>query len=227
MALPESAVEAGVVVGATILFVFARYFRNVSKNPDISFSFTKSGKTLLLGLVGGGIAFTLGNGTSGDALSMAVVMAVPIVDSLWNQFASRWDYLDQNETAQEFEETADELVDNYGDEAADKMDEQRGELTGDSVAKSEPPSAESQNWPPSVTTADEQVNEKVDAVKNTRHGYQKLRAVAALISSVNGLGTRKEIENALREYEDPHAVLDAFATVEARERGERQAEHDP
>lgn len=238
MALPEPAVEAGVVIGATILFVFARYFRNVSKNPDISFSVTKSGKTLLLGLVGGAIAFMLGNGTGGDALSMAIVMAVPIVDSLWNQFSSTWDHLDQNDDVQEFEETADEMVDEHGDEAAEKMDETRGELTGDNVAGNAQQTTDEmvsemqaevnavgEKVPgPNTEPVGKRVNDRVDAIPHTYDGYQKLRRVAGLIPSIDGNTGSSNIRNRLKSHERPHTVLDAFATVEARDRGERRVE---
>ena len=65
------------------------------------------------------------------------------------------------------------------------------------------------------------------SVPDDNKGYQKLRAIAGLIPSIDGNGTRGAIESGLRNHEDSHAVLDAFATVEAQERGEaRSADGD-
>lgn len=72
-----------------------------------------------------------------------------------------------------------------------------------------------------------EVENKIIAVPDNNKGYQKLRAVAGLIPSIGGNGTRGAIESGLRNHEDPHAVLDVFATVEAQERGEaRSADGD-
>lgn len=68
------------------------------------------------------------------------------------------------------------------------------------------------------------VAEKVNEVPETREGWLKLRAVAALVPAIDGNDTRDGLRMKFRRHADNEAVLDAFATVEARSRGEERAE---
>ena len=68
------------------------------------------------------------------------------------------------------------------------------------------------------------VAEKVEAVPDTRAGWLKLRAVAALVPAIDGNDTRDGLRMKFRKYADNEEVLDAFATVEAQQRGEERAE---
>ena len=321
VAIPDPAVRFGIAVAVAVLWVTKGYLLSIYRG-ERRFKVGYATKTLLLGVVAGALGFV----TGGD-LALAAAIAVPFVDDIWSRFASTWNKLEDLPTVERFEAVANQLIDEYGDDAAEKMDDTRrrltdkpptdssmGKLGGAAVSAGEAvdgfgdvmedkaagrveegraetnhgnsmANTDAERWFPELTSvsgvserkaerlwnheyrslddlhdatqqdlaavegignalaarikadvgglvaddgafesAPEAVARKVNTTPVSYDGYQKLRAVAGYLPSVDGNASRSAIAASLKGHDAPHAVLDAFATVEARERGEEQFE---
>lgn len=236
--IPEPLTRFGIALVVAILWAAKGYILSVYRGEK-EFKVLYAAKTVLLGVVAGALGFV----TGGDVATAAAI-AVPFVDDAWSRFSSTWNKLEDLPVVERFNEVANQLVDEYGDDAAEKMDETRRRLADDAPApknvfekyNTEPPAGQTGTPadhpdaagktpdPNAGKPPGQLVVEKVDAVPETYKGYQKLRAVAGQIPDINGNKKSDLIRMGLKHTADSEAVLDAFATVEEHKRDGGQAE---
>lgn len=69
-------------VGLAVAYALAGYLSNVLQDPAVSFSPTKFGTTLLVGVVAGGIMASQGEEASFGEVEAAMAISIPVVDKL-------------------------------------------------------------------------------------------------------------------------------------------------
>lgn len=86
--MPESEFQTILIyVGFATAYAIAGYTSNVLESDGDDFKMSKAGKTVLIGVVTGIIMAIQGFDATPEAYTAAAVIAIPIVDQLWNSFS--------------------------------------------------------------------------------------------------------------------------------------------